>query len=218
MALIATSAERAQNNIIKAEATVTEWQAKAAAARAEANDLDANAGAAILEDESAAERVTLQVQSLERKARAYDQAATEAAGRLKTARLAALETAAEDETARADKARKQADAHEAKVNAMLAKLEEFDDAEWERRSYREGTATVSHVGKAGALRDEAFRGDVRTAVIRYFIANGKTPDSFWEINQQLGTDFPSMGQPLYEYAGMVPDCVTEALADGRTFN
>lgn len=212
MAIIPTSAERAQNNVAKAEATVSEWQAKAAAARAEAADLDATAGAAILADESAAERVTLQVQTLERKARAYDQAAAEAGKNLQAARRAVFETAAADEADAAAKARKLADAHDVKVEALRAKLEEFDEGPWMRTVKRDGDTTITYTGKSGALRNKALTADIRGAVIRYFMAHGKVPQSFHDLNNELGTTFTTMGPPLYERKDVIPQCVRDAQA------
>lgn len=214
MALISTSAERAKNNVTKAEATVSEWQAKAAAARADAADLDATAGAAILADESAAERITLQVQTLERKARAYDQAAAEAGKQLRAARLTVLESAAADESSEASKARKLADAHDVKVNAMLAKLEEFDGSPWVRKVDRsaDGITTTYHMGKGGALRHEATVNEIRAAVIRYYMATGKVPSSLTDLNNELGTTFSTMGRMLHDYKDVIHPCVTDAQA------
>ena len=75
MGIFSKSTEQAQAEITKAESVVSEWEAKAASARAEASRLDAESGAAILADESAAERITLNIQAWERKARAFDGAA-----------------------------------------------------------------------------------------------------------------------------------------------
>lgn len=212
MAILPTSAERAQSNVAKAEATVSEWQAKATAARAEAAELDATAGAAILADESAAERITLQVQALERKARAYDQAAAEAGKNLLAARRAVLESAAAGEADTAAKARKQADAHDVKVEALKAKLEEFDEGPWMRTVKRDGDTTITYTGKSGALRNEALAADIRGAVIRYYMAHDKIPNGFHELNDELGTTFTTMGMPLYERRDVIHQCIRDAQA------
>lgn len=123
MRILPTSAERAQSNVTKAEATVSEWQAKAETARAEAAALDATAGAAILADETAADSISLKVISLERKARAYDQTANEDGMNLRTARTAVLTLEADESDKAEAVAVKRFEKHEAAVKDLLDKLE-----------------------------------------------------------------------------------------------
>lgn len=221
MAVFSKSPDAARTAVNKAQSTVDEWNAKAAAARAEAQQLDADAGAQILEDESAAERITLQVQTLERKARAYDQAAAEAGRKLDGARQDAMNAAIRSEEDAAAKARKAVEAHESKVLALKAKLEELDGCEWERGRMRDsvtGEYGRTLDGKADADRHQADRHEIRAAMIRYYIATGKTPGSFYDLNAVTGTEFSSFAMPmLYEFSDIVPECVTEAKAAGLTF-
>ncbi|ALV44706.1 hypothetical protein MB46_03445 [Arthrobacter alpinus] len=210
MRILSSSAERAQSNVTKAEATVSEWQAKAATARTEAAALDATAGAAILADETAADSISLKVISLERKARAYDQAANEAGKQLNAARIAVLSLEA-DESDRAEvDAVKRYQKHEAAVKDLLDKLEalagvKFVEAPEEAvsgpREVIESTAEqlegVAHAHRANA------------AGIRYFLKTGTAEQNTVEINRVLGTNFPT---------GYInaPDSVATAIAAGLT--
>jgi hypothetical protein len=196
MAIIPTSAERAQSNVAKAEATVSEWQAKAAAARADAAELDATAGAAILADESAAERVTLQVQTLERKARAYDQAATEAGKNLRTARLAVLTTEADTLEKEAAKVRRVLDKHNAEVAKAKDALEElaghgFIPGEPEPEGVTisvpgETISRTSRVGKAAPLNRQAMHMETQAQCIRYWLKRGELPRDLHDLNKEFG--------------------------------
>lgn len=210
MGILSTSAERAQSNITKAEATVSEWQAKAATARAEAAELDATAGAAILADETAAETISLRVISLERKARAYDQAATEAGKNLHTARIAVLTLEADESDNAEAAAAKRYEKHDAAVKDLLDKLEalagvKFQEVPWSAVS---GTVEVTY-SPSEQLENEAHAHRANSAGIRYFLKTGRIGSDTTEINRVLGTNFP---------AGHIstPDSVAAAIAAGLT--
>jgi hypothetical protein len=195
MALFSKSTESAQNAVAAAESVVQKWEKKAADARAEAARLDAESGAAILEDESAAERITLNVQTWERKARAFDQAAGEARQKLQAARKDALEAEAREEDKLAAAARRAAEAHASKVAALLAELKLVDACD-----YVPGRATTGWAAERGLNQVPASVGKLRTvrehetraAIIRYFLKAGAVPKDYDELNDVLGTDFDTM--------------------------
>lgn len=201
MGIFNKSTEAAQNAVTKAEGVVADWERKAADARAEAARMDAESGAAILEDESAAERITLNLQTLERKARAFDQAAGEARKKLLAAQKEALEAEAREEDKESAAILKKADAHDAKVAALVGELEKLDECPWVREPL---TATVTgetyghHAGLAGQLRFQYERHAIRAAAIRFFLATGQTPNDFYEINKVVGTEFKGFMRSIHE--------------------
>ena len=134
----------------RADATAAKWDDKAAAVRAEAQRMDAEAGPAILADESQAEKITIAVQAQERKARA------EAA----QARDDALRIEADELDRKADQLDKRADRKAEEVAEALAKLEAADGYSWERKPTETHPLTGeptrwSADGAAGDLRGQA---------------------------------------------------------------
>lgn len=229
MAIIPTSAERAQSNVTKAEATVSEWQAKAAAARAEAADLDATAGAAILADESAAERITLQVQTLERKAGAFDQAATEAGKNLRAARIAVLTTEADALEKESAKVRRVLDKHVAEVAKAKDALEELaghgfipGEPEPEGVTYSLPGETINRtvrVGKASPLIEQAMHLLTQAQCIRYWLTHGTLPADLRDLNKEFGADheiigYDFMSYPLNKYGAPVTEALRAAVDAG----
>lgn len=219
MGIFTQSVEQAQAAVTKAETVVSEWEAKAAAARAEAARLEQESGAAILEDESAAERITLSIQAQERKARAYDQAAGEAGKKLAAAQREALEIEAREEDKKSESFRKQAESHAAKVTALQKQLEELDECVWIREPITESTTgrvTGEHLGRAGFLSSESERHAVRAAVIRYFIATSKTPADYYDVNKVVGTSFNGFARSIHEQDN-IPASVYAAREAGLNF-
>jgi hypothetical protein len=195
MGIFSKSTETARNAVTKAEGVVEDWERKAADARAEAARMDAESGAAILEDESAAERITLNVQTLERKARAFDHAAGEARNKLHLAQREALEVEAREEDKLAATDRKNAAAHAIKVADLKRQLEELDECGWDRASDVDpytGRPSGQAVGKAGGLEFSAHRHETRAAVIRYFLATGKIANDFYLLDNEFGTSLNSI--------------------------
>lgn len=218
MALFSKSIEQAQAAITKAESVVAEWENKASAARAEAVRLDSEAGAAILADESAAERITLNIQAHERKAHAFDGAAAEARQKLRAVQREALEIEAREEDKQAAAARKEATSHAAKVAALLKELEQLDDCTWERAPIRDhitGANAGQTLGKAGVLDFNAHRHDTRAAVIRYFIATGKIPYDFYLLDNELGTKLNTLGS--FNQGDYIPQSVYASRDAGLSF-
>lgn len=109
--------------VAKAQAVVDKWTAKASAARAEAEQVDRESGAAILENPNAAEKITTKVLSLERQARAYDSAATEAKAQVRTAWRNAVEAEAKDLDKSVLTMRRDAEKLEADAEKIIDKLE-----------------------------------------------------------------------------------------------
>lgn len=162
----------------KAEATAAKWDDKAAAVRAEAQRMDDEAGAAILADESQAERITLTVQAQERKARAYDSAAAEARREAATARDDAVRIEADDLDRQADQLEKRAERKTTEVAEALAKLEAADGYAWERKPISThpltGEPTERSVdGAAGDLRAQAETLRTAAAHNRYYLEHGQ---------------------------------------------
>lgn len=144
----------------RADATAAKWDDKAAAVRTEAQRMDAEAGAAILADESQAEKITISVQAQERKARAYDSAAAEARREAAQAREDALRIEADELDRKADQLDKRADRKAEEVAEALAKLEAADGYSWERKPTETHPLTGeptrwSADGAAGDLRGQA---------------------------------------------------------------
>lgn len=220
MPLFSKTLEQAKSAVTKAEATVSEWDGKVAAARAEVGRLNAESGAAILADESAADRIALNVQTWELKAKAYSQASAEARQKLHYAQREALEVEARDEDKAAESLRKQSATHGAKVEALKKQLEELDGCDWTRGPVIDkmtGYVSGWQLGKVGELDFESDRHTVRAAVIRYFLQVGKVPTDYYDINTALGTSFSSLGRSIHDRDN-IPASVIAARDAGLTFS
>ncbi|MCT9624254.1 hypothetical protein HWD94_03835 [Pseudarthrobacter equi] len=219
MAIFSRNTESAQAAVTKAEATVTDWEGKAAAARAEALRLDQESGQAILADESAAERIALNVQTWKLKANAYDRAAADTRLKLLRAQREVLEAEARDEDKEAAALRKKGEAHSAKVDGLKRQLQELDDCDWERAYIFDsvnGSIRGQHLGRAGQLDQDAELHAVRAAVIRYFLATGKIPHDYYEVNNVLGLSFRGFGRSIHDQDN-IPQSVRDAQAAGLSF-
>ncbi|NSX37820.1 hypothetical protein HTS88_15660 [Pseudarthrobacter oxydans] len=220
MGIFSKSLDQAQAAVTKAESVVQEWEGKAAAAREEAARLDAESGAMILADESAAERVTLNIQAHERRARAFDGAASEARQKLHQAQREALEVEAREEDKLAATDRKNAATHAAKVQDLKRQLEDLDGCEWARADAPDITtgrpSGHQQIGKSGSLEHTAHRHETRAAVIRYFLATGNVAHDFYLLDNELGTSLNtialSFGQGDY-----IPKSVYAARSAGLNF-
>lgn len=188
MALFSKSIEQANAAAGKAAAVVAEWETKAAAARAEAARLDGESGAAILEDEAAAERITLNVQTWERKARAYDQAAEEARRKHISAYREALEVEAREEDKQAAAAGKASAAHSAKVAGLLAQLKELEGLDFAPVHIHSAVSGITISTTASdALQRPARTHQIRAALIRYYLQTGTIGTDVHQLNTALGT-------------------------------
>lgn len=180
-----TNLQKAEQALEAARATVTEWTDKAAAARAEAAELDANSGAAILADPTIADDISIKVDACNRRARAFDGAATEARSQLEAAGRALLEAHAEQYDREANKARKNREAHDAKIGALLDQLEELDGVpymdgrEVERVKRNDPNLYTGRTIMARSVSDELAQAHTYArnacAYIRFYLATGKHP-------------------------------------------
>lgn len=174
------------NAVQKATAAVDEWEAKAERARAESVELDRTSGAAILDDPSAAERITVKVQAKEREARAYDAAAEEARQRVVDVYRSHLE----DEAASLDKAAVQAqrevDKHAGKVAALVGQLRDLEGVEYAPvEEWHDGAqGKWRDVPKSEALGDRVEAAKNHAGLIRFYLEHGKRPgplDEFYAV-------------------------------------
>lgn len=163
--------------------------ARAAAARIEADNMDA-----IVENPDEAGRVTLEVSTQERLANAYTAKAAAERARRDSIILDALALEAERLDQAAAQAEKAGAAHRAKVDELLAQLEELDGVSY-------GVAAVPLPGAIdGRSHYPATRGDalvedvegqrVQASMIRYVLAHGAVPEF------SNGLDYLPAGHPL----------------------
>lgn len=214
MGLFSKSIEQAQAAVTKAAGVVADWEAKAADARAEAARLDSESGAAILADETAAERITLNIQAQERKARAYDQAAGAARQKLNDAQRDALEAEAREEDKQAAAARKTSDAHAAKVADLLGQLKDLDGVDYYVGRSKEGHGLTPHGAR---LAQVARQHDIRAGLIRYYIATGKITHDVHELNTVLGTSIADNFRTIPGEGIEIPKSLFVARDAGLTF-
>lgn len=218
MGIFSKSPEAAQAAITKAEAVVADWERKAAEARAEAARLDAESGAAILEDESAAENITLKIQAQERKARAYDQAATEARRKLRAAQRDALEAEAREEDKQAAAASKVLQAHNDKVDGLLMALKDLEGCDYvPGRSSNHNDLGMNQAQRSTGLWQTLRQHEVRAALIRYFIATGKVTHDIYDINEALGTNIQSFLRSIPSEGIEIPASILAARDAGLSF-
>lgn len=214
MAIFNKSTESAQTAVAKAEAVVMEWEAKAATARTQAAELDANSGSLILADESAAESIGLQIQTLERKARAFDQAAAEAGRKLNAAQREVLEAEAREEDKLQAQDEKALIKHDERTAELMKALADHNGDVYVMNNSPMAIGETRHVPRSELLQQSAVRHQIRAAAIRYFIATGKTPNDLYEINNVLRTNLNAF---LYSLSDGVPQSVYAARDAGLSF-
>lgn len=179
--------------VAKANAVVAQWEQKAQAAREEARRVDSESGREILENPANAEKITLKVQTLERQARAYDSAATEAQAQVRAAWRKAVEAEAKQLEKDATTMRRDADKHRAEVEKLLARLKDLDGVEYEPKfghpSYVQ--SGVYHAAddapresKSDDLDGRASGAETQAALVRHVLSGG-TVNGF--------PDAPSLG-------------------------
>lgn len=225
MSLFTKPIETARKNRDQALADAAQWEAQAAAKRAEADQLDAGANAAILADESAAERITAQVLTLQRKASAYDQAAREARAKAADAAREALRVEADELDKAATKKKQEAAKIDAEVDKLRAKLEEYDgcpyvrqveESDWDAVDGRYRT-TVRHHGKSFVSKQEALHLTTQAQVIRYWLDEGTLPTSLGDLNDKFGATHNVLAgwrgdTPISQYGEPITDGLREAMA------
>lgn len=83
----------------------------------------------------------------------------------------------------------------------MAELESLDECGWERASLTDAVTGAKYGQQGGltaSLNFSSERHAIRAAAIRYFIATGKTPSDFYEINNLVGTQFNGFMRSLHE--------------------
>lgn len=219
MGIFNKTIESARQGVEKAEQLVADWESKAADARGRAAELDANSGSLVLADEAAADSISLEIHSLERKARAFDQAAGEARRKLSEAQRKVLEGEAKEEERLADVARKTLDDHNTKVDGLLAQLKEIDECDYTVAPMTESWARdlrLTQNPKSYLLARELLRHEIRGSVIRFYLKTGKVARDLYELNSALGTTYSGIGTSIAEEDGF-PPVVFEYRDAGITF-
>lgn len=178
----------------EANAAADALDAKADAARTEAARIEADNMDTIVENPDEAGRVTLEVSTQERLANAYTAKAAAERARRDSIILDALALEAERLDQAAAQAEKAGAAHRAKVDELLAQLEELDGVSY-------GVAAVPLPGAIdGRSHYPATRGDalvedvegqrVQASMIRYVLEHGAVPEF------SNGLDYLPAGHPL----------------------
>lgn len=193
--------------VAKAQSVVDKWEAKAAEARTEAQRVDRESGAQILENPNAAEKITTKVLTLERQARAYDSAATEAKAQVRAAWLSAMEAEAKDLEKSVVTMRRDAEKLRAEAEKLIDKLEALQGVR-----YVPKLGNAPHIDSGGTYRREddspretksddlegrAAGAESQAALVRHVIATGNV------------SSFP--GQPRLGFLTTPP--VTQAAID-----
>lgn len=117
------AAEKAYDD---AASTVTEWEDKARAARSEAAELDADSGAAILADPTAAREIAVKINEADLQARAYDGAAATARQQLDETRRRLIEAWADEYDRRAKAAEDKAEKQSKAIDDLVEQIRELD--------------------------------------------------------------------------------------------
>lgn len=175
--------EKLNADVAKAAKVAEDWEAKAASARAEADELDRSSGSAILENPSVAEKVTVQIEAKKRTARAYDSAAAEAREKLKGVYRKHVEAEASQLEKDATTLRRDAEKHRAEVEKILVKLEALDGVRYEPRlghgsSLQNGVYISAEDGpretRGQDLEDRAEGAATQAKYVRHILATGST--------------------------------------------
>ncbi|GAB3621146.1 hypothetical protein GCM10027417_24070 [Glutamicibacter endophyticus] len=225
MGLLTKPIEAARKNRDACLEEAERWERKAQAMRAEASELDQSANDAILEDESAAERITVAVTTLQRKAHAYDEAARKARTKADAAARELLSVEADELDKEAEKIRKAADKHDVEVAKAKAALESLDECQYTRlveeqdwdpvdAKYRR---TVYHHGKSHVMRRTALHLSTQAQVIRYWLTVGEVPKSLKDLNERLSAEHDlanswTDGAPINRYGEALTDNLREAVS------
>jgi hypothetical protein len=205
----------AEATLETARTTVRQWQDKAAGARAEAAELDANSGALILADPAVADEISIKVDACHRRARAFEGAAQAAREQVQAATQVLLETHAADYDKQAAKARKTLEEHIAQVGALLDQLRELDGVEYVDGRTHFNARSQGDVYVAGTAPDtttyrlhrEIMSSTNKAAYIRYYAATGSHPGNAAQLRQYGGTT--TGGLALWELMEETPAVIAQ---------
>jgi|GEM_PF-3397910 len=210
--------DRARKAIEKADADVTSWEGRQFDVQSQRAALDASAATRLLDDPSALDKLTNEVQRLDSLARQISATIAEAKRRAHDARRAALATEAEEEDREAVRLERERDAHQAKVDAAKAALEDLDGAGWVRFDPDAGRRAgepyvgpdyVLRVPRADLLAQEAREHRKRAALLRYAHEHDRIPDHWYE------TDLPG-GTTEHPFTSDIPESIAEFLGLARS--
>lgn len=164
----------------EAQAAADDLETKAAAALDEARQIDADSVDLIVDDPAEAERITREVSTRERLANAYRVKARAE----RTRRDGLILDALTAETARldlqAEKAEKAATAHQARVDELLAQLEDLDGVSYQVAPTRKdmaGNPIEWPETKGDDLRQDGRRLHYQAAVLRYYLEHKTIPET-----------------------------------------
>lgn len=179
-----TAVDRVPPAVAKAQAVVDKWTAKASAARAEAEQVDRESGAQILENPNAADKITTRVLGLERQARAYDSAATEAKAQVGAAWRSAVEAEAKELDKSVLTMRRDAEKLEADAEKLVDKLEQLQGVRYipnlgQATHLDSGNVYRSDDGAPRETKSDDFEGraagaEAQAKLVRYVLQAGTT--------------------------------------------
>ncbi len=161
----------------EAQASADELEARATAEDDTAARVEAESVDALVNDPAAADDIGRRIDNHRRLARAYrTKAAQHTQRRDQIARDAlALEAARLDQAA--DTAAREAAAHQARVDELLAQLEDLDGVSYQVAPVRtSGGSEFYPTGKAEELAANVVRDRFRASVIRYVLEHGQVPE------------------------------------------
>lgn len=213
MGLFKKPIENAISSREAARIEAQEWESKATAMLTEANQLDESANAAILQDDTAAERITIQVNTWQRKAKAHEQAAREARAKVDHAAKEVLRIEADELDKEAGKISKVIHSLKMEISKAQAALEQI-------AGYRVAPVEVSNgvtdAGRLGQLNWNALHLQTQAQVIRYWLDSNELPRTLNDLNAKYGdmhetSPFFAGTDNIDKYGDPITDNLREAL-------
>ncbi|WP_176337804.1 hypothetical protein [Kocuria salina] len=209
--MAATPVQKAEKALETARTTVRQWQDKAAGARAEAAELDANSGALILADPAVAEEISIKVDACHRRARAFEGAAQAAREQVQEARTALLEAWAAQYDKDAATAKQAHDEHKVKINELLAQLKDLDGWEYKPADAPTEPGSSYTIGRSAHLHQVWRRALNRAAYCRFALAEGMHPAGASSL-RQYGGDV-AWSEDMGSVVGPTPEAALQYLAE-----
>lgn len=179
----------AQKDVEKNEADVAKWETRVSQEQATLTALEATLGEALLDDETAADRLPAQIDAASSRIRATRRAVAVAHQRLTAARQKALRVEADDEDDIAATHQKNADQIRGKVDQLLQQIEQIDGVRYldpedvAADHYRVGAGEqyTVQLSRSGLAYDAAHLHRSRAAVLRYTAEHGRVPTFTHEL-------------------------------------
>ena len=208
---MSTTVKAAEKALEVARTTVQQWEAKARDARSEAAQLDADSGAAILANPTAAHDIAVKINAADLQARAFDSAAAEARQQVKARRRELLEAWAAQYDKDAATARKEHDEHKAKINELLAQLKDLDGWEYKPADAPTEPGSSYTIGRSAHLHQVWRRALNRAAYCRFALAEGMHPAGASSL-RQYGGDV-AWSEDIGSVVGPTPEAALQYLAE-----